>query len=328
MAARKRKPNIAETLLKNSISAIFSAIELHNKPNFSYRYPTVTILILNSWELLLKSYLYKNCKEKNIIRIHKWNGRYPSLQHCINRIFIWDDLLIYKNNIESIADYRNLIIHSFTEDLDEIIFSLINKNIELYAEFMRDFMSKDISDYWDNLILLPIWFNKPFNPASFLSKKWISKSFSNEIHEFLNRIVLITKKLEEKKVDETILIPYKMEIMSKNKITNPDIIAKIEKNAEWWFVKESKVKYSTDPWIQQVRVLDIDEAKKIFTIRYNWLLEELKIYFWVKKQTKDVRELYKKIKDEKYYQILWYRDPTDWIYFFSKDIKEKLDEVY
>jgi hypothetical protein len=67
----KRKPNIAETLLKNSISAMFSAIEIHNKPNISYRYPTVTILILNSWELLLKSYIYKVLKEKNIIKKDK-----------------------------------------------------------------------------------------------------------------------------------------------------------------------------------------------------------------------------------------------------------------
>ncbi len=51
---KKRRPNIAKTLFKNSMSAMFSAIEIHNKPYFEYRYPVVVILILNSWELILK----------------------------------------------------------------------------------------------------------------------------------------------------------------------------------------------------------------------------------------------------------------------------------
>jgi len=83
-----RKPNIAKTLLNNSISAMFSAIEIHNKPNISYRYPTVTILILNSWELVLKSYIYKVQKDKKIILKSKKTNRYPSLQHAINKVLI------------------------------------------------------------------------------------------------------------------------------------------------------------------------------------------------------------------------------------------------
>ena len=44
----KRKM-VQNNLLKNSISAYFAAIEIHNKPNFSYRYETVTLLIMNAW---------------------------------------------------------------------------------------------------------------------------------------------------------------------------------------------------------------------------------------------------------------------------------------
>ncbi|MDQ7008699.1 MAG: DUF3644 domain-containing protein [Candidatus Gracilibacteria bacterium] len=320
----KRKPNIADTLLKNSISAIFSAIEIHNKPNISYRYPTVTILILNSWELLLKSYIYKVKKDKTIIKIQKGNGRYPSLQHCINKIFIGDDLLVFKNNIESIAEYRNLIIHAFTEDLDEIIFSIINKNIELYGNFLKDFLDSDINKFGDNLILLPIGFNKPFNPASFLSKKGISKSFSEEIGKFLNNIVLITKKLDEKNIDETILIPFKLDIVSKNKITNPDIIAKIEKNAEWGFSKETKISYSNEPGVQQVRTLSLEESKKLFNINYNELILILKEKYGVLKKTKEVNNKYKEIKKEDNYQKLWYTNPINKKISFHKDIKNNL----
>ncbi len=43
--------------MKNSIATYFAAIEIHNKPNISYRYETVTLLMMNAWELVLKTYI-------------------------------------------------------------------------------------------------------------------------------------------------------------------------------------------------------------------------------------------------------------------------------
>lgn len=57
---------IQYNLLKNSISAYFAMIEIHNKPNISYRYETVTLLIINAWELALKSFIRKYIKNRNI----------------------------------------------------------------------------------------------------------------------------------------------------------------------------------------------------------------------------------------------------------------------
>lgn len=63
----KRKM-VQNNLLKNSISAYFAAIEIHNKPNFSYRYETVTLLIMNAWELILKCFVKKYIKSKSIYK--------------------------------------------------------------------------------------------------------------------------------------------------------------------------------------------------------------------------------------------------------------------
>ncbi len=43
---------------------MLSAIEIYNKPNFSYREETFAILAVNSWELLLKAHLLKSCSYK------------------------------------------------------------------------------------------------------------------------------------------------------------------------------------------------------------------------------------------------------------------------
>jgi len=40
---------IQSNLVNNSIAAYFAAIEIHNKPNISYRYETVTLFMINAW---------------------------------------------------------------------------------------------------------------------------------------------------------------------------------------------------------------------------------------------------------------------------------------
>ena len=44
-----------QQLYEKSVSAMMSAIEIYNKPDFKYREETFAILAINSWELLLKS---------------------------------------------------------------------------------------------------------------------------------------------------------------------------------------------------------------------------------------------------------------------------------
>lgn len=52
-----RGKSTKKLLLDASRAALFAGIEIHNKPNIAYRYPTATILIVNAWELALKAYV-------------------------------------------------------------------------------------------------------------------------------------------------------------------------------------------------------------------------------------------------------------------------------
>lgn len=45
----------SQELVEKSISAMVSAIEIYNKPDFKYREETFSILAINAWELLLKA---------------------------------------------------------------------------------------------------------------------------------------------------------------------------------------------------------------------------------------------------------------------------------
>ncbi len=47
------------SLIDKSINSMLSAIEIYNKPNFSYREETFAILAINALELLFKAQLLK-----------------------------------------------------------------------------------------------------------------------------------------------------------------------------------------------------------------------------------------------------------------------------
>ena len=61
-----RGKSTKKLLLDASQAALFAGIEIHNKPNIAYRYPTATILIINAWELALKAYVYQYIGKKKI----------------------------------------------------------------------------------------------------------------------------------------------------------------------------------------------------------------------------------------------------------------------
>ena len=51
-------------MLEKSVAAMVAAIEIYNKPNFKYREEIFSILAVNSWELITKSYILKLSKNK------------------------------------------------------------------------------------------------------------------------------------------------------------------------------------------------------------------------------------------------------------------------
>jgi hypothetical protein len=47
--------SLSAELAQKSVQAAISAIEIYNKPNFSYREEAFALLMTNAWELLLKA---------------------------------------------------------------------------------------------------------------------------------------------------------------------------------------------------------------------------------------------------------------------------------
>ena len=138
-----RRKMIQSNLIKNAIAAYFAAIEIHNKPNIQYRYETVTLLMQNSWELILKAYVRKYIKGKSIFENE---GHTITLDKALS--YVEEDInaknpkefKAIKSNISQIEKYRNGVTHFYCEELEPYIFMLVAKSALNFAEFVRKYL--------------------------------------------------------------------------------------------------------------------------------------------------------------------------------------------
>lgn len=223
---QKRKSPIAKNLINNSVSGMFSAIEIHNKPIIKYRYEMVVLLVLNSWELLLKGYLYKHHKD---VKLFQRDGTTKPFENCLNIVAhkLGKNFSSIQENLIVLYEYRNQVAHFYIEELDPIIFSLISKNIIFYSDFLKINFKIDISKDSD-LILLPIGFKRPTSPIDYISATSFNDKSSPEVKAFLHTLVSATKRLNDENIDDTIFIDFRMNLINVNKTTNADLIASID----------------------------------------------------------------------------------------------------
>ncbi|WP_020611012.1 DUF3644 domain-containing protein [Sediminispirochaeta bajacaliforniensis] len=111
--------DLSDYLRENSIQCMLSAIELHNKPNISYRYQTVAILLINSWELILKSYITKYYPDINIFQSDGHSKPFEKILNCVIDQ-LGKEYFHIRENLIVLYEYRCKFIHFYEEDIDPL----------------------------------------------------------------------------------------------------------------------------------------------------------------------------------------------------------------
>ncbi len=262
-------------LVKNSISAYFAAIEIHNKPNIAYRYETVTLLMVNAWELALKAYVRKYIKNRSI---------YVDDKHTIGFDKALDHVTIHRNGIEKnsftaikenllkLEEYRNLTAHLYCDKIEPYIFMLVARAALNYVEFIKAYFNKDIMAD-EGLFIMPLGFKLPFRPADFLSNNVAKYAASPEAKTFIKSIVDVIQDLNDSGIQDSIVLGFDIYLESAKKEKNSDLLAAITTadQADATFTKRTKVQFSKDA-SQKVQISD-DEYKQLFPYDYDALVK-------------------------------------------------------
>lgn len=180
-------------LLEKSISAMLSAIEIYNKPDFKYREETFSVLCVNSWELLLKSKILNLSSNKidslylKEFKLLKGGKKSKTLSPKTNRSgnpmsinlfeayrIVTEDYGVKINNavydnLVAITEIRDNSIHFINNDLllAVKIQEIGSASLQNYLHLVSDWFGDTLSRY--NFYLMPLSFFRDFSEAPGIS---------------------------------------------------------------------------------------------------------------------------------------------------------------
>lgn len=295
----KKRKMVQANLIKNSISAYFGAVEIHNKPNISYHYETTTLLLMNAWELILKAYVKKYLKKQSI---YTKDGHTISIDKAMDYVEEHINtvepkaLSAVKQNLLCIENYRNNIVHYYNEQLEPYIFMLTAKAALNYVDFLKKYFSKDILAE-DGLFILPLGFKLPFRPEDFLTKKAAQYVSSPESRAFIESMVHVISDLNAQGVEDTIVVGFDIYLENVKRLKNSDLLVAITsaEEADAKFAKVNKVQITDAPNAQKVSISD-EELIERYPLQYRNICEQCKEKIQGFKQNGKFNSIMKKIK--------------------------------
>jgi len=192
---------------KKSVLAAVSAIEIYNKPNFSYREEAFSLLMTNAWELLLKAKWlldHGDVEDSLYVLIDDGKGgKTPKPNRSGNPIshgltFISAKLLADKNsglepgchdNILALVEVRDNAAHLLNKDpyLGRRVLEIGIASLRNYLHLATEWFQLDLSAY--NFFLMPLSFYHGFETAEPATRA----IYPEQIQRLLNYIDTLEK---------------------------------------------------------------------------------------------------------------------------------------
>ena len=177
---RKDTESLSAKLVRKSLQAALAAIEIYNKPCFSYRGESFSILMANAWELLLKA-KWIHDHDDDEVSLHVLDKRTGAIKTnrsgnplTLDIVNLSKRFLNNKksglalgchNNILALLEIRDNAVHFLHRDLhlDQRVFEVGTASLRNYAQLAQRWFDLDLSDY--DIFLMPISFRHGFDTA-------------------------------------------------------------------------------------------------------------------------------------------------------------------
>lgn len=194
---------LSADLAEKSVQAAIAAIEIYNKPNFSYREEAFSLLMTNAWELLLKAKWLMDHREVveslyEMVRDDPASPEHPKVNASGNPI---SHGLVYlaarmmedkdsglhrasNENILALVEIRNNAAHLINKDLyiGRRVLEIGTASLRNYLTLATEWFGLDLSVY--NFFLMPISFYHGFEAAEPASRA----AYTEQVQRLLSYI--------------------------------------------------------------------------------------------------------------------------------------------
>lgn len=206
---------LTRKLLEKSKESFLLALENFNKTTTGYRTEVFSILFTNTWELLLKAYLFESsgAQRLSIFRKKKRNQKRESLtiDECLKNIFP-NNMDPVRKNIEFISEIRNESAHLIIDDLNPYFSRVFQRGVLNYFEYMEKWFGISLSDKFNPGLISLISDKESLKDISVLKKQ-----FNKEDFQSVDLWVRRFKELEKLGDRATIPIVYSIAIVRNTK---------------------------------------------------------------------------------------------------------------
>ncbi len=316
-----------KTLLEKSVAAAISAIEIYNKPDFKYREEAFSILMINSWELLLKAKILKDNSSnlKSIYVPEKTKNKkgellkrfYPKLNRAKNPMTIEirgaiEKLKLsntLKENLYLLIEIRDNAIHFLNKEpfFQKKILEIGTANLKSFVRVCNDWFDYRLSKY--NFYLMPISFFHSFEMESF--------SINKQPKQLQNLIAYILQKEIEHPSNEKNNHNISLKLETKfAKSSNPNALqVEYSKNAKL------KVKIDTEEKFKNKYPLDYQKLITVMKKRYKNFVINNEFYTYKRKLAMNERYC-----GERFLDLIKMTGSSK--KYYSTEIFKKFDEYY
>jgi Domain of unknown function (DUF3644)/EC042_2821-like Restriction Endonuclease-like domain len=214
---------------------MLAAIEVYNKPRFDYRDECCVILLINSWELVLKALLSKN--GESIFYPKRRREPYRTLS-CRDALLKAETYfpsslpaLPIRKNLEMLSIYRDNCVHFYNaKGFGVVLYALAQTSIvnfkDLLSAAFRIDLGKEIS--WQ---LLPLGLKPPVDALDYMSHGVNNeKKGSTAVRQFLTELANASEEVHAAGLDTgRVMTVFTVKLESTKKIERADFVIGVQK---------------------------------------------------------------------------------------------------
>jgi hypothetical protein len=317
---------LSAELGQKSVDAAVTAIEVYNKPNFSYREEAFALLMSNAWELLLKAKwlldhgeviesLYEMIDNEGT-KVVKTNRSGNPLTYSAT--YIASKLLEDQNsgfergchdNLLALTEIRDNAAHFMNKDLyiGRRILEIGTASLRNYLHLAQEWLQFDLSRY--NFFLMPISFYHGFEAAEPISRAHYPQQ--------IQRLLAFIDKLQaaDDKTDGVQHVALRLE----TKLVRGKDAASVA------------FRWTDDPKAPELAVREEDLLKN-YPMTYRDLTEALKRRYSNFRENASYHMLRRKLEKEKKFSLVRLLDPSNLNgsrkLFYNANIMQEFDKHY
>lgn len=218
--------NTSEILLAKSIESVTLAIELYNKPLIKYRTESVVILLVNSWENLLKALIRKKKWAKIYDKKTDSSKPFDECLECVKSNLGKAYSSDWYESTKILYKERCKIIH-YHKGLALVDYSIIQANILFLKDFVQTHFNKSIVKD-KNWYVLPIASEIPFTDFDFIKHTSSLRKISPEIKNYIEKVVKIHDQQTNVPSGKGVLMNVRVSLENVSRIKNADVVTGVD----------------------------------------------------------------------------------------------------